>query len=146
MNFEVLIGHGYTLRGKVLKTEEEAQQALDNLRELLGDPEWGSVNGTDKITTSPAAYGSIPEHIMQRLDLYVVKGVYPGGWLTTFLQGNLRAALDWAAVDETESHDWFVTLYQYAKQQLPPECWQSKQVVRGWMSIGGLIGVTEALS
>jgi hypothetical protein len=72
------------------------------------------------------------------IDLYVAKGVDPGGFLTAVLENNLVESFSRADSYNTDS---MPNIVRYIYNHIPNTCWGSKEIVETWMGHKGLSGI-----
>jgi hypothetical protein len=71
------------------------------------------------------------------LKLYVEHGILPGDFLTELLSNDLVEAFRRADDNNTAAmRGWVAFLYN----ELPRECWGSRDKVQAWCKTGGLVG------
>lgn len=81
---------------------------------------------------------SVPRHSHKGLVRWILLGIYPGGFLTAVLEGDLYEALGRA--DEINRHalwDYANFLYNHS----PSGCFKTKERVKDWHLKGGLLGM-----
>lgn len=79
----------------------------------------------------------IPDHTHHQVIDYVIHGRAVGGFLQAVLENNLVEAFGRADGANIRS------MYLYAMMlhnDLPSDCWGSKEIRQAWMKVGGLAG------
>jgi len=83
------------------------------------------------------SYDRIPSKMRSAAHAYVERGRIPGDFLQAALADSLTRA--WGRADkENRAHmqEWVWWLYN----DIPGECWGSKEAIKGWAEDGGLEG------
>ena len=85
-------------------------------------------------------YSRIPKHMRSGLDLYVQRGIAPGGFLAAVLENNLMESVG-RADDKNIAclPAWAQTIYN----EVPSNCHGSPQAVEEWVNAGGLEGMAK---
>lgn len=86
-------------------------------------------------------YSILPDHMQEGMQLWIERGILPGGFLTAVLRNDLMGALgraDSTNIDRLKDYGMF--LYN----EVPSECFGSDEKVRKWEERGGLRGKEEA--
>lgn len=85
-------------------------------------------------------YSILPEHMRDAMQLYIEKGLRPGGFLTALLSNDLMGALKRA--DEVNSNSF--RLYgMFLYNEAPLWCYGSPARVEAWLEKGGLEGSAD---
>jgi len=75
-------------------------------------------------------YSRIPKHMRYGMELYVEKGIPPGGFLTAVLSNNLTEAFVRAdSINRIHLFDWV----KFIMSELPWACWGSVKKVEDWI-------------
>lgn len=83
-------------------------------------------------------YGfTIPPHMLDGLNSYIMTGRPVGGFLTAVLNNDLMQAMD-RADEHNRANIAAYTGYLY--NEAPPQCFGSPEKVKAWMGVGGLEG------
>lgn len=83
----------------------------------------------------------IPQYMQRGLIEYILRGTFPGSFLTNLLQGDLFTAMGYADSENCHRfHSYCMFLHNYA----PSECFKSKEIVTAWAKSGGYLGQQQA--
>jgi hypothetical protein len=75
---------------------------------------------------------AFPEHTMEALDNYFLKGYPPGGFLTSILTNNLYGAV--SSADNANKHVIFeIVKWLTTESRLPPTSWGCNENVIAWL-------------
>lgn len=82
----------------------------------------------------------IPASTMETITNYIHKGVPPGSFVMAVLENNLKKT--YAQADE---HNLVAipAIVQYLYNNAPGNCWGSPKVVRDWLAMRGMEGLTK---
>lgn len=83
----------------------------------------------------------LPDHMIEGMILYILKGIPPGSFMLAVLAGDLFEALRRA--DDVNVH----ALYNYGRfliSSAPIGCYGSEERVSEWIKDGGMQGLTQA--
>lgn len=83
-------------------------------------------------------YDRVPSHMQDGIRAYVETGRHPGGFLKAVLSNELVQAFN--AADSTNRRymdEWAAFLFN----ELPANCWGSRETVDEWVDQGGLEGL-----
>ena len=72
----------------------------------------------------------IPQHTLAALDRYVNNRILPGGFLTAVLSNDLFGAVAHA---DKENKSALPEICQYIYNELPGNCWGSKDIMWQWV-------------
>ncbi len=85
----------------------------------------------------------IPYRMMGGLREYAKNHIEPGHFLTAVLENNLKDAVDRADDENLENLPAFVA---YCWNELPINCWGSREKVQAWLKRRGENGTTATVS
>lgn len=80
------------------------------------------------------------DYVKSSLDDWAEIACPVGGFLTAVLENNLVEAMGRA--DMSNRHSLF-SIVTYAYNELPADCWGSKEKVEAWRKLGGLEGLRQ---
>lgn len=86
-------------------------------------------------------YSILPDYMQEGMQLWIERGILPGGFLTAVLRNDLMGALgraDSTNIDRLKDYGMF--LYNEA----PSDCFGSDEKVQKWEERGGLRGKQQA--
>ena len=87
-----------------------------------------------------SGYDRLPPFILRGVWNYARTGWQPGGFLSTFLQGDLGAI----AMADAESYLTLRELYWLCYNDLAPSrCWGTPERFRRWIELGGFAGYEQ---
>jgi len=86
-------------------------------------------------------YDAIPELTKRTMDNYVNHGIPMGDFLQAVFRNDLIDAIGRA--DEQNMAN-LKLIVQYMYNQLPSDCWGSKERIKAWVENGGLNGRDES--
>jgi len=75
-------------------------------------------------------YSDVRERMMESLDNYAKKGWVPGGFLEAVLRNDLSGAM--MRADHVSRNNIF-HIVKYCYNELPSECWGSKEHFAAWL-------------
>ena len=82
-------------------------------------------------------YSKLPKHMQSGAQLYIEKGIMPGGFLTAVLENNLTGAFGRADdINKQAMQTWV----EWLTCEIPSTIWGSKEKVSQWSIDGGLEG------
>ena len=78
---------------------------------------------------------NVSELIRESLELYVNKGIPPGGFLKAVLANDLMYSM--AKADDFNRHNLFY-IVEYIYNEIPANCYGDYETVSNWIKDGGL--------
>jgi len=72
----------------------------------------------------------IPQRFKESIDRYVQHGISTGSFLQSVLENDLKGAIGRA---DTEALLSLKDIVQYCYNEIPSECWGSKENVKDWL-------------
>ena len=119
---------------KIIKTASGKKQIK------ISKSEWQSIGrtaGWGAGSELKDSYGSIPQHMLESLNMYVEEGVPVGHFLTAVLSNDLFEAMSRGDEQNCAAiKDYVRYIYNYC----PGNCWGSKGHVEAWINKGGAKG------
>lgn len=112
------------------------------------DPTTQSQEGEDEVTSKIDLHlESLPPHMREGVERYVLNGVPPGNFLHAVMSDSLAGAYGKADyINSIHMRDWASWLYNYAPimGRTGQRCWGSEAIVEEWCRAGGYLGIVAA--
>ncbi len=87
--------------------------------------------------------GCIPSYMHNSLVYYILRGIQPGDFLTSFLRGDLFDAMGYADdINCNSFYNYCKFLHNYA----PTNCFGSEEIIYSWIKSGGVLGQQESVN
>jgi len=83
----------------------------------------------------------VPDHTLDGLIRYTIRGTPPGGFLKKVLSNDLFGAFGKADLDNRQQ---MYSIISFIYNDLPSNCWSSEDIVKGWINAGGLMGKVKS--